>query len=296
MSHPFALRLLAPAKINLTLDVLRRRPNGYHDLDMLMMGVSLCDLVWIAPSPKSRVYYTGGSAPVNEPVEVSPAALDTVSRALLAYNARTRRACGAIVHVHKEIPSEAGLGGGSADAGAVLRAMQRLYNNALSQEALHDAALEVGADVPFCLHNDACRAGGVGEELIFLRTPRKSFFFLVVKPLQGISTGALFSSLQLPVPHPDTQAAQHALITGNAAALGNALQNALQPAAATLLPEIDHYCTRLLEAGALGAAMTGAGSAAFGLFPTEAAARAAYARFPDAAFRAVCHSLPGVRK
>lgn len=289
MSYPLSLRLQAPAKLNLTLDVLRRREDGYHELDMLMIGVSLFDSLHIAPAPHSRVTYTG----LHIPCAANTA--DTVNRAIAAYAARANKTCGAVVHVHKRIPAEAGLGGGSADAGAVLRGMQRMYG-ALSQEELHAAALEVGADVPYCLHNDACRAGGVGEKLMFLRIPRNpAVWFVLLKPACGISTGRLFSSLRLPVEHPNTAMAQRALLKGDITALGKAVGNALQPAAAAQVPEINAYCDRLHKAGALGAAMTGAGSAVFGLFACKADAEAAYAVFPDASFRAICSSISRTR-
>lgn len=287
MSQPLALRLLAPAKLNLTLDVLHRREDGYHELDMLMIGISLFDRLYMAPAPYCKVRYTGLHVPA---ALTAASADDTVRRAIAAYSARAGKACGAVVHVHKNIPAEAGLGGGSADAAAVLRGMQRMYH-ALSQDDLHAAALEVGADVPYCLHNDACRAGGVGEKLMFLRIAHAPFWFVLLKPSGGISTGRLFSSLRLPVQHPNTDAAQHALIAGDIVSLGKAVGNALQPAAAAQLPEINAYCDRLLRAGALGAAMTGSGSAVFGLFSYKAAADAAYALFPDAGFRAVCSSI-----
>lgn len=289
MSCPLALRLQAPAKLNLTLDVLHRREDGYHELDMLMIGVSLFDSLYIAPSPHSRVVYSGLHIPCAANAE------DTVSRAIAAYSARANRACGATVRVHKRIPAEAGLGGGSADAGAVLRGMQRMYG-ALSQEELHAAALEVGADVPYCLHNDACRAGGVGEKLMFLRIPHNPpFWFVLLKPARGISTGRLFSALKLPVEHPNTAMAQYALLKGDITALGKAVGNALQPAAAAQVPEINTYCDRLHKAGALGAAMTGAGSAVFGLFACKADAEVAYAAFPDVGFRAICSSISRAR-
>ncbi|MDR1619564.1 MAG: 4-(cytidine 5'-diphospho)-2-C-methyl-D-erythritol kinase [Clostridiales bacterium] len=280
MNGNASITLLAPAKLNLALDVLNKRADGYHELDMLMVSVSLYDTLSMQPSSTSHVSYTGMAAPQN----------DTVTRALAAYRMRTRRHCGARVQVQKRIPTEAGLGGGSADAAAALRGMQRFYG-ALSSEALLDAALEVGTDVPYCLHNDACRAGGVGEKLIYLRTPRLPLWFLILKPQSGISTSRLFSTLRLPVAHPRVDLAQQALVTANSALLGSLLQNALQPAACAILPEIDALCNALLQRGALGAAMTGSGSALFGLFASEQTARRAQTHFSDCAFHFVCKSI-----
>ncbi len=276
------LELLAPAKLNLTLDVLFRHENGYHELDMLMIGVSLYDTLTIAAAGQTVVTYQNMDKPDG----------DTVSRAASAYAQRAGKACGARIGVFKRIPSEAGLGGGSADAAAALIGLQRLYG-ALSQDAMREAALEVGADVPYCLQSDACRAGGIGERLIFLRVSRTPLWFVLVKPERGISTRALFGALKLPVRHPNTAKAQAALVKGDVAALGPLLQNAMQPAAEELLPQIGTLCARMKEYGALGGAMTGAGSAVFGLFASEKEARAAAACFSDMPFCCVVKSIGG---
>lgn len=281
MTHAAPSLLQAPAKLNLTLDVLNRRPDGYHELDMLNLRVTLFDTLEFSPAPITQIKYTGMPAPPN----------DIVHQAITCYADFAGKRFGAKVRVHKRIPAEAGLGGGSADAAAVLLALQRAYQ-ALDDAALHEAACRVGADVPYCLHDVPCRTRGIGEKLEPLAMPPDPLWFLIVKPAAGISTAALFASLTPPLPHPLTDAAQAALLRGDKAALGALIKNALEPAATALLPEIGALRARLMRLGAHGAAMTGSGSAVFGLFETEAAARAAAESFADAAFLSVCRSMP----
>lgn len=281
MTYAPSSLLQAPAKLNLTLDVLSRRPDGYHELDMLNLRVTLFDTLEFSPSPKTQIEYIGMPTPPN----------DTVRLAISHYAGLAGKPFGAKVRIHKRIPAEAGLGGGSADAAAVLLALQRAYR-ALDDAALHETACRVGADVPYCLHDLPCRVRGIGEKLELLAIPPDPLWFLIVKPAAGISTTALFSSLTAPLPHPPTDAAQAALLRGDKTALGALLKNALEPAATALLPEIGTLRARLIRLGAYGAAMTGSGSAVFGLFETEAAACAAAESFSDTAFLSVCRSMP----
>ena len=275
------LTLFAPAKLNLTLDVLFRRPDGYHELDMLNIRIDLCDELEFTLARDTLITYDGMPAPEN----------DIVQKSIRLYAQRTGVEINARVHVRKRIPSEAGLGGGSADGAAVLMALESIYG-ALGQSALEEVALRVGADVPYCLYNAPCRVRGVGERIEPVPMPQTALWFVLLKPAGGISTAALFSGLSFPVYHPPTEEAIHALSHADAAVLGPLLINALQDPAQSLLPEIASLVERLKTAGALGASMTGSGSAVFGLFSSETAAREAANRFADIPFVCVCRSLP----
>lgn len=266
----------ACAKVNLTLGVTGRRSDGYHTLDSLMVTTDLCDDVTVTRCREVIVTCTGMFLPYR----------NTLRAAAERYRALTGR--GARIHVYKRIPAEAGLGGGSADAAAVLRAMQRLYGEAEERD-LYDIALRVGADVPFCLQGGLCRAQGVGEVLTPFRLGAP-LHLVLAKPAAGVSTRALFERLNLPQPLPDTARAMAALSGGDVRALGPLLCNALQAEAEALVPEIGTLRQRLLALGALGACMTGSGSAVFGLFETAeaaAAACAAIAEEPACAFARV---------
>lgn len=278
MNRP--LMLYAPAKLNLTLDVLFRRPDGYHELDMLNIRIDLCDELEFTLAKDTIVTYDGMVAPEN----------DIVQKSIRLYAQRAGAEINARVHVRKRIPSEAGLGGGSADGAAVLIALENMYG-ALGQSALEEVALQIGADVPYCLYDVPCRARGVGERIEPVQKPKTALWFVLLKPHAGISTAALFSSLSFPVCHPRTEEAIHAISGADAAALGPLLMNALQGPAQTLLPEIASLTERLKTTGALGACMTGSGSAVFGLFASETAAREAAGRFADIPFVCVCRSL-----
>ena len=251
----------AYAKLNLTLGVLYRRVDGYHALDSIMQSIDLCDDVTLEKAPDVFVTATGMTLPY----------ANTLRKAAERYEALT--GCGAHIRVVKRIPAEAGLGGGSADAAAVLFGLQTLYG-ALDERTLAQTALAVGADVPFCLYAQRggaiARARGVGEAL----TPLDGapLHFVVAKPRRGVSTKALFCALSLPRRLPDTDAAIAALIQNDARSLGPLLFNALEELAVALVPEIGALKQCLWDAGACGASMTGSGSAVFGLFESEAAA------------------------
>jgi len=252
-----SITLPARAKINLTLDVRCRRDDGYHELDTLMQQIALADEVCLAPRETVQVTFAGMELPQE----------NTVRTAALLYQKmaeeKGKPGCGAQIHVQKQIPAQAGLGGASADAAAVLRGLQQLYG-ALSEEELYLAAAQVGSDVPFCLHGGLCRAKGRGEILSPL--PGMPLQLVITKPAQGVSTAALFGALQFPVSHPDTEAAIRALSRQDAAALGKCLANSLQLPAVNQLPEIGALVEKLHALGALGAVMTGSGSCVFGLF------------------------------
>lgn len=268
------------AKVNLTLGVTGKRADGYHLLDSLMMTVSLCDELRVERANEVLITVSGAMLPYR----------NTVRSAAEYYYALTGR--GAAIHLNKRIPSEAGLGGGSADAAAVLRAMNRLYDE-LDNETLAAIALKIGADVPFCLSGGLCRAQGIGEILEPL--PLGANLHLVIaKPDRGVSTKALFSTLELPCPSPDNLAAARALQLGDAKALAPLLFNALEAPATLCVPEIQVLKEKLLSLGALGACMSGSGSAVFGLFAgyNEAASAAeAIKRDPACCFAQAVRSV-----
>ena len=268
---------LALAKLNLTLGVLYKREDGYHALDTVMQTVSLFDRVFIEKSRTVDVHVTGMTLPQE----------NTMYKAAVLYKQAT--GCGAKIRCEKRIPAQAGMGGGSADAAAVLRGLQRLHRMA-DDRTLREIALEVGADVPFCLVGGPCRCEGVGE----LLTPfplGKRLWFVIAKPNEGVSTRELFSRLPLPRPRVRTLSAVAALAKGDLPALAPLMQNVLEPAAIELVPEIGALKQKLLDAGAIAAQMTGSGSAVFGLFESEEAANHALPAVSDAAFSTVCYSL-----
>ena len=279
------LRLDAPAKINWTLDVLFRRDDGYHQLDTLMQTVSLCDRVLLEPLP-TPVF----SLCSDDPLLPADAEQNNALRAAKRYFEAAGLPGGVRLGLERRIPSEAGLGASSTDAAAVLRGLDGLYGT-LSEQALARVALSIGADVPFGLTGGLCRCGGVGEALTPL-LPGGTFHLILARGEQGVSTGELFRSLDLSaLPHPDTDAAQAALLSGDAKALAPHVENALTAAAEALCPEISQTLSLLRESGALCASMSGSGSACFGLYESEDAARRALPALQERLpFAALCHT------
>ena len=272
----------AYAKLNLTLGVLYKQMDGYHALDTLMQTVSLYDRVTVAPSKTVEVHVTmAGKQPMAElPFE------NTMYKAAVAYKQLSGK--GAFITCEKRLPSEAGMGGGSADAAAVLRGLQRLHRM-LTDREIRDIALSVGADVPFCLQGGLCRCEGVGEILTPVVGP--SLQFALVKPPRGVSTKALFQSLSLPRKRVETVRCLAKLGQNDLLGAAAYMENALEAPAIDLVPEIGEIKAALLARGALAACMTGSGSAVFGLFETEEQAQAAVAGFPEEYYTAVCHSV-----
>ena len=266
----------AYAKLNLTLGVLYKRMDGYHALDTLMQAVSLFDRVTVATSKTVEVHVTGAELPFE----------NTLYKAAVAYKQLSGK--GAFITCEKRLPSEAGMGGGSADAAAVLRGLQRLHRMLTDQE-IRRIALSVGADVPFCLQGGLCRCEGVGEILTPVVGP--SLRFAVVKPPRGVSTKALFQGLTLPRKRVETVRCLALLGKNDLPGAAACMENALEAPAIELVPEIGQIKAALLQKGALAACMTGSGSAVFGLFETEAQAQAALTGFPQVYYTAVCHSV-----
>ena len=267
---------LAFAKLNLTLGILYKRQDGYHAIDTIMQTISLFDRVIIEPSRKVEVTVTGMVLPQD----------NTMYRAAELYRRET--GCGARIRCEKRIPAEAGLGGGSADAAAVLRGLQRLHRMC-DDRTLAGIALAVGADVPFCLHGGTCRCEGVGEVLTPFALGTR-LHFVLCKPAEGVSTGALFRSLPLPRPRVETLRAMAALSKGDLDALAPLMQNVLEPPAIALVPAIGELKRQLLDAGALAAVMSGSGSSVFGLFRTAEDAKTALDRI-DAPFKEYVYTL-----
>ena len=263
------MRIAARAKINWTLDIVGKRKDGYHLMDMLMQPISLSDDITLLPQEELTLSVSGFP-------RVNPGPENLALRAAVLLKQATGYTGGASIHVHKRIPVGAGMGGGSADAAGVLAGLNRLWGTGLTQAELETLGLQLGADVPFCLRGGLQRAQGVGELLTPL--PCGGLYWLVViQPCPGLSTKEVFSrfSLEACEGKPDTQGAAEALAQGDWRRLCSCLGNVLQTVSAELRPEISEAITALRAQGAAGAWMTGSGSAVFGLFTSAPAARAA---------------------
>lgn len=258
--------VLAPAKLNLTLEITGTRPDGYHTLDMIMQAVSLRECVTVRKSGGLSLSLPGSRVPANEH--------NTAYKAALAFFHETGLLAGASITVQKRVPVRAGMAGGSADAAAVLVGLNALYGARLSTRELCAIGAQVGADVPFCILGGTARVTGVGDVLEPLPACPPCWF-TVCMPAGGISTPqayARYDRLGTDV-RPDSAAAAAAIARGDLAGLCAQMKNALEFSSAS--PDTGPICAALRAEGALAALMTGSGAAVFGVFADEADARRA---------------------
>ncbi len=273
-----ALTLTAPAKLNLTLDVLGRREDGYHEMRMVMTSVSLADEVTLTLEPGEGISLS---------TDLGFLPTDNKNLAVIAAQ-RLQKATGAdwgklTIHLRKRIPVCAGTAGGSSDAAAVLRGLNRLAGLGLSGEELAKIGECVGADVPYCVLGGTALAEGVGEKLTPLPALPKCWAVLV-KPGFSVSTPELFAQLDGQKLHgrPDTAGMMSALESGDLPGVARRLYNVFEE----VLPKrrrevVEELKSELVDRGALGACMTGTGSVVYGLYATEESALAAYAALKE---------------
>ena len=265
------IEVRAYAKLNLSLDVLGKLPGGYHEMKMVMQTASLCDEVRIA-------LRDGGEIRVESNFGFLPRDGGNIAaKAAAAFFAATgRTGTGADITLRKRIPVGAGLGGGSADAAAVLRGLNELCGHPLDAAALEGLGEGLGSDVPFCVRGGTRLAVGRGEKL--LPAPECPMCGIVIcKPRFSIRTPELFAKIDSRRSriHPDTDGLLAAMEAGDLPGLARRMYNVFEDVLPRTSSEIGVIKHALLDAGALGAVMTGTGSAVFGLFPDPAAAEAA---------------------
>ena len=261
------VEVLAPAKLNLFLEVLGKRSDGYHELESLMVAVSLHDSLSFTDDPSGEI-----SLRCNEPtLPVGGDNLVVMAAERLKASAGSLR--GARIVLDKAIPAESGLAGGSSDAAATLVALDRLWNLRLPRERLLELAAEIGSDVTFFIHGPAavCRGRGERVEPVLLK---ESYHFVLVRPPVGISTADVYRRVVPPGEPRPIGPMLEALSHGGLAELGRSLFNRLQPVAENLRPELARVKDALASLGPLlnGFLMSGSGSAYFGLCPDSAAA------------------------
>ena len=284
-----ALTLAAPAKINLTLDVLGRRADGYHDLRTVMQTVDLSDTVTLEKTGEGIALSLSDPALPTDRRNTAYAAAEGFFAALTAHGGTS---FGVRIFVQKTVPQQAGMGGGSADAAAVLRGLNTLAGNPFSPDDLCALGAEIGADVPFCVRGGAALATGIGERLSPVPGLPENVFIVVCKPPVGVSTGAAYNAvdahLSAVIPS-DEAGLLAALKAGNPAGVGARLHNAFEQALA--LPEVTEILTRMQGFSPLGCRMTGSGSATFALFADESAAIACADVLAPFGETFVCHPL-----
>jgi 4-diphosphocytidyl-2-C-methyl-D-erythritol kinase len=257
--------LRACAKVNYALEVRGLRWDGYHEISSVLQSVSLADELEIE---RSRGGFELSFEP--EGVEIGPVEENTVYKAWALLWETSGHELPTRIRLHKKIPAGAGLGGGSADAAAVLVGMNELFDLGLDAEQLRKIGARIGADVPFCLSGGTALAQGVGEILTPLPAP-PAHRLLIAKPERGADTGGIYRAYDERDSGGIASADQvvAALHSGNLTELAGALGNDLEPVTTGLVPEVAAHKREMLRAGALGAAMTGTGTAIYGIFDAE---------------------------
>ena len=266
-----AIQEKAYAKLNISLDVTRRREDGYHDMVMVMQSVSLCDDVTITREEGDRIRASSNLAFI--PSDQRNLA---VRAAMTFLEAIGQSGQGLHIRLDKRVPVGAGMAGGSSDAAAVLRGLNRMYGGPLDRRQLEELACKVGSDVAFCVAGGTALARGRGEILEDL-PPMPDCFFVIAKPAFSISTPELFQKLdEKPLRrHPDTAGLVQAVEQGELTELCRRLYNVFEEVPDRRMRTVREIKNRLLDHGALGAIMTGTGSAVFGVFPERESAETA---------------------
>lgn len=264
----------AQAKINWSLSICGDRPDGYHDLDMLMQSIELSDILTFESARFLTLDVNGQRLPSGD--------RNLVIRAANALNETMGKHCGARITLKKFIPARAGLGGGSADCAATLLALNQMWNFNLPLKTLQQIGLGLGADVPFCLERGLCRAQGVGEILTPISgAPRIPL--VMITPGGGLSTPAVFKAWNdgaHPMTKVDNLGLARALCAGDLAQAQSLAHNDLEAPAISLMPEIGEIIACFRGLGARFVRMTGSGSTVFAAFESDEAALAAQAHIP----------------
>ena len=281
-----SLAVKSYAKINITLDVLKKRNDGYHDLKMIMQTVSLCDIVTIASKPQGITVNSNlGYLPTDENNLAYKAAADFFKESGISG--------GADIFINKKIPVAAGLAGGSGNAAAVLKGLNKMYGDVFSNERLREIGLKIGSDVPYCIEGGTMLAEGRGEILTTL-TPMKETPFVLATPRMAVSTKKVFAKLDADAltEHPDTDGVINAIKNGNIHETAIRMYNVLETAMCH--PIINKLKGQMIDLGALGTVMSGSGPTVIGIFETEESAKKAEKYFRKNSVTA--YAVQSVRK
>ncbi|EGQ23155.1 MULTISPECIES: 4-(cytidine 5'-diphospho)-2-C-methyl-D-erythritol kinase [Sporosarcina] len=253
----------APAKINLTLDVLHKRPDGFHEVEMIMTTVDLADRIWLRLTSERSITIKASHRFVpNDRKNLAYQAADLLRK-------RYRVNEGVEITLDKNIPIAAGLAGGSSDAAATLRGLNRLWKLGLSLDELAVLGAEIGSDVSFCVYGGTAIANGRGEKITHL-SPPPNCWVILAKPSIGVSTGNIYGQLDLStVSHPKTAQMIEALKEGDYNKMCASLGNVLEPVTMGLHDEVVVLKEQMERFGADAVLMSGSGPTVFGLVRQE---------------------------
>ncbi len=259
-----SIRLKARAKINLGLDVLGKRPDGYHDVRMIMQTIGIYDRLILTRLPEDEIRIKSNLAflPLNEN--------NLIYKAIRLLKEEYGFEGGVEVDLNKFIPVAAGMAGGSTDAASTMFGVNKLFDLGMSMGRMMELGVKLGADVPYCVMRGTALAEGIGEKLTRLK-PMPHCWLLVAKPPINVSTKLVYENLDMSevVEHPDIDGIISAIDAGDVAGIAAKMGNVLEQVTVPLYPIIDVIKKDMIEHGALNAMMSGSGPTVFGIFPDE---------------------------
>lgn len=267
------MKVKAFAKINLCLDVLRRKENGYHEVEMVMTNVDIFDVLEIKELEEKKILLKSYNT------DFAMDETNLIYKAIALLQKETGKTFGVEVLLEKNIPMEAGMAGGSADAAATLKAVNELFTLGVSDERLLELGASLGADIPFCIMGGTVLASGIGEKLRRL-SPLPKMKLLIVKPKAGLSTKKVYESLDIDglnkagFIHKDVGEMVSVIESDEAdktkiEKIAERLDNILEVPSIRLLPLIADIKQKMLDNNCLGALMSGSGTAIFGIYEND---------------------------
>ena len=267
------MKVKAFAKINLCLDVLRRKDNGYHEVEMVMTNVDIFDVLELKELEEKKILLKSYNT------DLAMDETNLIYKAIALLQRETGKTFGVEILLEKNIPMEAGMAGGSADAAATLKAVNELFKLGVSDERLLELGASLGADIPFCIMGGTVLASGIGEKLRRL-SPLPKMKLLIVKPKAGLSTKKVYESLDIEglnragFKHKDVREMVSVIESDEAdktkiERIAERLNNILEVPSIRLLPLISDIKQKMLENNCLGALMSGSGTAIFGIYEND---------------------------
>lgn len=260
----------AYAKVNLSLDVVGKRADGYHLLSSVMQSIDLCDEIIVKKNDSGKIVIQSGHPHL-------PLGPDNIAyQACQLLKQHYQLDAGFTITIDKRIPIAAGLAGGSSNAAAVLRAVTKLCQLPIDEDTLQAHSLKLGADLPFCLMGGAALAEGIGERLMPLKSMLQ-YTLVLVKPAQAVATGAVYNALDhnAITQRPNNAGLISAMQMGDFTAATRCMYNVLEPITSQSVADIAIIKRQLLDNGADFVQMSGSGPTVFGLFTSERLARQA---------------------
>jgi 4-diphosphocytidyl-2-C-methyl-D-erythritol kinase len=255
----------APAKINLTLDVLSKRPDGYHEVEMVMTTVDLADRVDVTLLDNGEITLECSASFVPDDIR------NHAYKAAVLLQERYQVKKGVRIYIDKQIPVAAGLAGGSSDAAATLRGLNQLWDLGLTLDQLAELGAEIGSDVPFCVYGGTALARGRGERITHLPAPAPCWVILAKPPI-GVSTADVYGNLRVQeiTAHPPTEQMLKAIREQDFSLMCRSLGNVLEEVTLDMYPQVRQIKELMAASGADGVLMSGSGPTVFGIVQKEA--------------------------